>query len=47
LRAVSGFGDIVLKADRDSIDVNVLRKGERLPPTDYFSQSQQQILVLE
>jgi exonuclease SbcC len=46
LRAVSGFGDIVLKPERSSIEVNVLRNGEQLPPTDYFSQSQQQILML-
>ena len=46
LRSVSGFEDIVLLPEKSSIDVRVTRDGEHLPPTDFFSQSQQQILML-
>lgn len=46
LRAVSGFEDISLHPDGSSIDVRVNRGIEQLPPTDFFSQSQQQILIL-
>jgi hypothetical protein len=43
---VSGFADIVLYPEGGNIDVRVMRNGEQLPPIDYFSQSQQQILIL-
>lgn len=46
LRAVFGFDDIVLTAARSSIEVRVSRNGELLVPPDFFSQSQQQILML-
>ena len=46
LRAVLGFDDIVLTASRSSIEVRVTRNGELLMPPDFFSQSQQQILML-
>ncbi len=46
LRAVYGFGDIFLKPVRDRIEVRVKRNNETLRPPDYFSESQQQILVL-
>jgi exonuclease SbcC len=46
LRAVYGFGDIFLKAVKDRIEVRVKRNDEALRPPDYFSQSQQQILLL-
>jgi exonuclease SbcC len=46
LRPVSGFEDISLHPQGDRIEVKVARKGEELPPTDFFSQSQQQILIL-
>jgi exonuclease SbcC len=46
LRTVYGFGDIVLKPFKDRIDVRVKRDNEELRPTDYFSESQKQILLL-
>lgn len=46
LRAVYGFGDIFLRAVKDRIEVRVRRNDEALRPTDYFSESQQQILLL-
>jgi exonuclease SbcC len=46
LRPVSGFDEISLQPERDRINVRVSRSGEQLPPTDFFSQSQQQILIL-
>ncbi len=46
LRTVSGFEDISLHPEGGAINVRVTRNGELLPPTDFFSQSQQQILVL-
>lgn len=46
LRPVYGFDDIEIRNDRDSILVSVNRAGEALSPVDYFSQSQQQTLLL-
>lgn len=46
LRAVSGFADINLQPQAGTIDIRVTRNGEELPPVDFFSQSEQQILVL-
>ena len=46
LRTVSGFENISLHPEGGAINVRVNRNGELLPPTDFFSQSQQQILVL-
>lgn len=47
LRAVYGFGDIGLHPEKGEIDVRVERKGERnIPPSDYFSESQIQIVML-
>jgi exonuclease SbcC len=47
LRAVYGFGDIELHPEKGEIDVRVERKGERdIPPSDYFSESQIQIVML-
>ena len=46
LRPVYGFGDIEVTSKGSSIAVHVKRNGEELRPTDYFSQSQVQTLVL-
>lgn len=46
LRPVYGFGDIEVASKGASIAVQVKRNGESLRPTDYFSQSQVQTLVL-
>src|SRR5262249_31686109 len=46
LRSVCGFGDITLHPVASRIDVRVARNGELLLPTEFFSQSQQQILIL-
>lgn len=47
LRAVYGFGDIGLHPEKGEIEVRVERKGERnIPPSDYFSESQIQIVML-
>lgn len=46
LRAVSGFEDISLHPSGSAIDIRIKRGEESLPPTDFFSQSQQQILIL-
>lgn len=46
LRPVYGFGDIEVASKGSSIAVQVKRKDESLRPTDYFSQSQVQTLVL-
>lgn len=46
LRPVYGFEGIEVTSKDKTIIVNVHRKGERLRPTDYFSQSQVQTLVL-
>lgn len=46
LRSVSGFEEISLLPNEGNIDVRVSRNGEQLRPVDFFSQSQQQILIL-
>lgn len=46
LRPVYGFGDIEVASKGTSIAVQVKRNDETLRPTDYFSQSQVQTLVL-
>jgi exonuclease SbcC len=46
LRPVYGFGGIEVTSKDKSISVSVHRNGARLRPTDYFSQSQIQTLVL-
>ena len=46
LRSVYGFDDIDIQSNDSAIRVRVLRRGEELRPTDYFSQSQQQTLLL-
>ena len=46
LRSVYGFDDIEMRSRESTISVRVKRHGEELRPTDYFSQSQQQTLLL-
>lgn len=46
LRPVYGFNDIAVTSKDSSIQINIRRNGEDLLPTDYFSQSQVQTLVL-
>ena len=46
LRSVYGFDDIEIQSHESTISVRVKRDGEVLRPTDYFSQSQQQTLLL-
>ena len=46
LRSVYGFDDIQIESHESTISVRVKRHGEVLRPTDYFSQSQQQTLLL-
>jgi exonuclease SbcC len=46
LRSVYGFDDIEIQSRESTISVRVKRHGEELRPTDYFSQSQQQTLLL-
>jgi len=46
LRSVYGFDDIEIQSHESMISVRVKRHGEELRPTDYFSQSQQQTLLL-
>ena len=46
LRSVYGFDEIEIQSQRSTISVRVRRHGEELRPTDYFSQSQQQTLLL-
>lgn len=46
LRPVYGFGGIEVTSKDRAISVSVHRKEERLRPTDYFSQSQVQTLIL-
>jgi exonuclease SbcC len=46
LRSVYGFDDIEIRSRESTISVRVKRHGEELRPTDYFSQSQQQTLLL-
>jgi exonuclease SbcC len=46
LRSVYGFDEIEIRSSESTINVRVKRHGEELRPTDYFSQSQQQTLLL-
>jgi exonuclease SbcC len=46
LRPVYGFGEIEVSSKDSAISIRVHRKGQELRPTDYFSQSQVQTLVL-
>ncbi|EPZ14952.1 hypothetical protein M622_17375 [Thauera terpenica 58Eu] len=46
LRPVYGFGEIEVSSKDSAISIRVHRKGESLRPTDFFSQSQIQTLVL-
>ena len=47
LRSVYGFGDISLRAEKEVIEVGIEDwSGEDVRPTDYFSESQKQILLL-
>lgn len=46
LRSVFGFGDVNLHSKGNEIHVVVDREGKELKPTDYFSDSQKQILML-
>ena len=46
LRSVYGFDDIEISSRGAAISVRVKRHGKELRPTDYFSQSQQQTLLL-
>jgi DNA repair protein SbcC/Rad50 len=46
LRSVYGFDEVEIRSHDSSIQVRVKRRGEELRPTDYFSQSQQQTLLL-
>lgn len=47
LRSVYGFGDIGLHPEKGGIAIRVEREGERnIPPSDYFSESQIQIVML-
>lgn len=46
LRPVYGFGEIEVSSKDSAIGIRVQRKGQELRPTDYFSQSQVQTLVL-
>jgi exonuclease SbcC len=46
LRSVYGFDDIEITSRESAIIVRVKRNGEELRPIDYFSQSQQQTLLL-
>ena len=46
LRSVYGFDDVEIRSDESKISVRVSRRGLKLRPTDYFSQSQQQTLLL-
>jgi exonuclease SbcC len=46
LRSVYGFDEIEMRSHESTISVRVKRNGEELRPTDYFSQSQQQTLLL-
>lgn len=46
LRAVYGFEEVCIAPVDSRIAVNVSRRGRRLRPADYFSQSQQQTLLL-
>ena len=46
LRSVYGFDDVEIYSHESTIRVRVRRRDEMLRPTDYFSQSQQQTLLL-
>ncbi|MBA7583256.1 Chromosome partition protein Smc [subsurface metagenome] len=46
LRTAYGFGDISLFPESNEIRVEVDYNGEKVKPTDYFSDSQKQILML-
>ena len=46
LRSVYGFGEIEILSEDSKIKVRARRGTEELRPTDYFSQSQQQTLLL-
>lgn len=46
LRPVYGLGEIEVSSKDSAIGIRVHRKGQELRPTDYFSQSQVQTLVL-
>lgn len=46
LRPVYGFGEIEVSSKDSAIGIRVRRNGETLRPTDFFSQSQVQTLVL-
>ncbi|QJE00015.1 hypothetical protein HH212_08235 [Massilia forsythiae] len=46
LRPVYGFGEVEVTSKGSAIDIRINRKGETLRPTDFFSQSQVQTLVL-
>lgn len=46
LRSVYGFDDIEIKSHDSTISVRIKRNGIELRPPDYFSQSQQQTLML-
>ena len=46
LRSVYGFDDVEIRSEESRISVRVSRRGAQLRPTDYFSQSQQQTLLL-
>jgi exonuclease SbcC len=46
LRAVYGFGDVRLKAEKNAIRVFVEWGSRQVKPADYFSDSQKQILML-
>ncbi|MCL6262711.1 ABC-three component system middle component 1 [Craterilacuibacter sp. RT1T] len=46
LRPVYGFGEVEVSSKGSAISIRVHRKGKELRPTDYFSQSQVQTLVL-
>ena len=46
LRSVYGFDEVEIYSHESTIRVRVRRRDEELRPTDYFSQSQQQTLLL-
>ncbi len=46
LRSVLGFGEITLSSKGARIDVRVAGETQMLVPTDFFSESQQQVLML-
>lgn len=46
LRTVYGFDELEIRSRGSTISVRVKRRGAELRPTDYFSQSQQQTLLL-